>query len=351
MNSVSALISAACGFCLVASPFPVKAATARPDRIFVNDQVGEACELAERTGFPLCIAVIDRLPRDKKVPELEPYWKTAIERLSSQCVVLNIDYSQNDHWHFLQLLMRTRSASLDLDTTGIQLVDPWQEKKLDEAKINYFDFNDPDKERRMLGNFKDRTAKLLQTATDWNLKHGAKPETWADSKGRAMTATALGTDATTARFKLSKGQMITVPLATLDGDSVKRLLAAYSPAVPILDANDAAALEKHVGKEVVVLSRERKYRGPSISTMMPNNLPMPQMRVTALSHLVNITLLNTTEQAIRKTHPDGIHADFLLPNYTRVRGILQRRTNPNWEAPFLIEIKEFRQLGAGIPRL
>ncbi len=350
MNSLTSRFLGACACCLLVCPPPVEAAPVQSARIFGNDQVGEACDLAERTGVPLCIALIDRIPRDDKVPGLEAYWKTAMERLSSQCVVLNIDHSQRDQWPYLQLQMRSLSASLKLQYTGMQLVDPWQEINLADAKFNIFDFNDPDKERRMLAGFKEETEKLLQTATDWNLKHAPKPETWTDIKGRAMTAAATGCDATTAKFKLASGKIIPVPLDTLAEESRKRLLAAFPPALPILDADDAVSLEKHVGQEVVVLCRDRRFEA-RVSTRLISLKPPIRMDCLPISRLVSIKITQASKDAIRKSQLDPSNEMVFGDKPTRVKGILQPRAKPDEETPFFIEIKEYRQLGAGIPRI
>lgn len=350
MNSFTIRFFRACAFCLLVGSPIVNAAPAQVGRIFGNSQVGEACDLAERTGVPLCIAIIDRFPERKKVPGLESYWKTAIERLSSQCVVLNIELSQGDDTVYLGMKMRTLSADIDSEFTGIQMVDPWQEKNLADAKFNYHDFNDPGKERRMLDRFKEETEKLLQTDTDWNLKHAPKPETWTDLKGRAMTATVAACDATTARFRLSNGKIVPVALDTLAEESRRRIQAAFPPALPILDADDAVALEKHVGQEVVVLCRDRRFMAkPSILGLGMN--PAVWMTILPISPLVSLHMTDPDREAIRKNHPDPSLGNFMLDRPTRVKGILQKQTKPIGKTPFFIEIKEHRQIGAGIPRV
>lgn len=315
-------------------------------RIFDSGQVGEACDLAERTGVPLCICVLDLYPLQPQLQGLEAYWKEAMESLSKQCVVLYSDYNNKALKGLADLQLRTKTASTSIRLTGIKLVDPWQEIELARTEINPFEIDEPETRRKILPKFKEQVAKVLQTATDWNVKNGLKPETWTDQANRPLTATATGRDDKAGQFKLSNGKTVTLALSTLSEDSRKRLLNQFPPALPILDSDDAAAFEKHVGQEVIVLSRKPEFRDyRAVETSADGE--RGGCIFSFISPMAGYRLDQKTAAKLRQSHPDGTFEDFKI---TRMKGLLQKPTDPKAAYQFYILIEHPRQLGPGIPR-
>lgn len=321
-------------------------ARARPDRVYGIDKIVDACTQAERENLPLCFCLLEQgVPGDPKAvfPGMATAWKEAMDRLSGECLVIEVKEPEPKWTNFAGLILRSQSAKPRFSFTGITLVDPWQETMLGSALIDPGDWVDADKQKGTLPKFQADMRKLLKAAADWKAAHRPKPENWTDTKGRSLVAIAQSWDGKTAVLLLQNGKPVSLPAATLSAESLKRLDILFPAPLPIVNASDAAALEAHVGQKVCVVGREA-----SVSVFGESRAFKPGVftRLFYLSRFFAVKYDAAMEQKFGVSHPGGGWPCLRL----RASGVLKKEEGTGFAAKdykYFIEITEPRQLGPG----
>ncbi|RYD27643.1 MAG: hypothetical protein EOP86_24245 [Verrucomicrobiaceae bacterium] len=241
------------------NPLPAPGALERTqvsDKVYPALKTAEACDRAERERLPVCFCYLGQFPPDAEMPaDLDRVWRDSTDLLAKECIVVMGRHGDPGWGDFSQLRLRRAATSLRYGYGGVTLVDSWQEERLGEARFRPTDPGDPRNLKGMLPVFSKEVAGLLKTAAAWKK---LKPESWQDTKGRAITATAVSWDGKTAVLRLATGKTVSLPAATLSAESAARLSKLFRLQVPFVDAMDAAALESHRGRQVCVVGREEK---------------------------------------------------------------------------------------------
>ncbi|MDB6131959.1 MAG: hypothetical protein JWM59_202 [Verrucomicrobiales bacterium] len=234
------------------------------DKVYPALKTAEACDRAERERLPICFCYLGQFAPDAEMPmDLDRVWRDSMDLLAKECVVIVGRHGDRGWADFSQLILRRAATSPRHNADGVLLVDSWQEERLGQAKFRSADPGDPRNLKGALPVFSKEVAGLLKTAAAWKK---LKPESWQDTKGRAITATAVSWNGKTAVLRLPTGKTVSLPAATLSAESAGRLSKLFRPQVPMVNPMDPAELESHLGRQVCVVGRERKVT--PVSTMV-----------------------------------------------------------------------------------